>query len=101
MTDEAIQTLLETAGLPVAYGCFRAPRPLPYLVWLEAYCRPFAADGRVWCGIRHIQVELYTDRNDPELEGSVERALSSFVWEKTKEWLESEKCFQVLYEFEV
>lgn len=102
MTVEQITALLRTTGLPVAYRCFKGPVQLPYLVWMETRTANFFADGTVYSRIRHVTVELYTDEKEPDTEASVERALASFAWEKTEEiWLESEKCFENLYEFEV
>lgn len=102
MTAEQITALLRTTGLPVAYRCFKGPVQLPYLVWMETRTANFFADGTVYSRIRHVIVELYTAEKEPDTEASVERALASFAWEKTEEiWLESEQCFENLYEFEV
>ena len=102
MTAEQITALLRTTGLPVAYQCFKGPVQLPYLVWMEKRTANFFADGIVYSRIRHVNVELYTAEKDPDTEASVEHALASFAWEKTEEiWLESEQCFENLYEFEV
>ena len=102
MTAEQITALLRATGLPVAYQCFKGPVQLPYLVWMEKRTANFFADGTVYSRIRHVNVELYTAEKDPDTEASVEHALASFAWEKTEEiWLEREKCFENLYEFEV
>ena len=102
MTAEQITALLRATGLPVAYQCFKGPVQLPYLVWMEKRTANFFADGTVYSRIRHVNVELYTAEKDPDTEASVEHALASFAWEKAEEiWLESEKCFENLYEFEV
>lgn len=102
MTAEQITALLRATGLPVAYQCFKGPVQLPYLVWMEKRTANFFADGTVYSRIRHVNVELYTAEKDPDTEASVEHALASFAWKKTEEiWLESEKCFENLYEFEV
>lgn len=102
MTAEQITALLRPTGLPVAYRCFKGPVQLPYLVWMETRTANFFADGTVYSRIRHVIVELYTAEKEPDTEASVERALASFAWEKTEEiWLESEQCFENLYEFEV
>lgn len=102
MTAEQITALLRATGLPVAYQCFKGPVQLPYLVWMEKRTANFFADGTVYSRIRHVNVELYTAEKEPDTEASVERALASFAWEKTEEiWLESEQCFENLYEFEV
>ena len=102
MTAEQITALLRATGLPVAYQCFKGPVQLPYLVWMEKRTANFFADGTVYSRIRHVNVELYTAEKDPDTEASVEHALASVAWEKTEEiWLDSEKCFENLYEFEV
>lgn len=103
MTLEELKALLETSGLPVVYHAWPmggAP-PLPYLCYLETGSRNFAADGRVYLPVRHLQIELYTSIKDPQTEDKVENALSSLFWEKTETWLDSEKCWQILYEIEV
>lgn len=103
MTLEALKDLLETTGFPVAYRAWEegAAPPLPYLCYLVAYSNNFAADGVVYCPIDHIQVELYTKTKDPGAEAKVETALASFVWEKTETYIDTERCYQILYEIEV
>lgn len=103
MSFEEFKALLEQTGIPVAYYAFpenEAP-PLPFLCYLAPYTNNFGADGAVYSKINHIQVELYTKNKNPETEEIVENALSSFYWEKTETYLESEKCFEIIYELEV
>lgn len=103
MTLEELKALLETTGLPVTYSAWpekEAP-PLPFVCYLEAYSNNFMADGEVYLPVSHVQVELYTAIKDMEAEDKVETALSSFVWEKTETYIETEKCYQILYEIEV
>lgn len=102
MSLEEFKVILETIGLPVAYHSFQkeAP-PLPFICFISPGTSNFAADGVVYTKANHIQVELYTKYRDFELEEKVEEALSSFYWEKESEYLESEKCFQTIYELEV
>lgn len=98
-----LKGLLEKTGMPAAYRAFpekKAP-PLPYICYLVAYSANFAADGRVYESADHVQVELYTREKDTDAEGRVEDALSSFVFEKTETYIESERCYQILYEIEV
>lgn len=103
MTLENLKDILETTGFPVTYRKWNngAAPPLPYICYLVAYSNNFAADGVVYAKIDHIQVELYTALKDPEAEEKVEIALSSFVWEKDETYIDSEKCYQILYEIEV
>lgn len=95
--------MLQASSLPVAYRAFpedEAP-PLPYICYLTTGNNNFAADGKVYYGAIHIQVELYTKFKQPEVEEKVEEALSSLYWEKSEEYIDSEKCYQILYELEV
>lgn len=103
MTLDELEDKLKETGLPVVYRNWKAGTapPLPWICYLVAYSNNFAADGGVYARVDHIQVELYTALKDQEAEERVETALSYFVWEKTETYLESEKCFQILYEIEV
>ena len=103
MTLSDLNTLLETTGLPVTYRAWSinmAPE-LPYICYLVSYSNNFGADNIVYHKINHIQIELYTKRKNLEAEGKVEQALSSFYWEKTETYIDTEQCYQILYEIEV
>lgn len=102
MTAEQITALLKSSGLPVTYGFWKKPPPLPYIVWLENGTHNFFADGKVLLRQSRVQVELYMEAKDPEAEQKLEITLQNLAWEKTSEnWIESEKYFQSIYEFEV
>lgn len=103
MTLEDIVNMLEGTGLPVVYRAWpekQAP-PLPYICYLVSYTNNFSADGKVYCPINHLQIELYTELKEPRTEGKVEKALSSLFWDKTETYIDSEKCYQITYEIEV
>lgn len=103
MRLEELKTLLETTGMPVTYRAWpenEAP-PLPFICYLVAYSNNFGADIGVYHKVDHIQVELYTKQKDQSSEDKVENALSSFYWDKTEEYIDSERCYQILYEIEV
>lgn len=103
MTMEELEDLLKTTGFPVAYRAWpdKAAPPLPFICYLVAYSNNFGADNRSYHRIDHIQVELYTKQKDPAAEDKVEQALSSFYWDKTEEYIDTERCYQILYEIEV
>ncbi|EFB76070.1 hypothetical protein [Subdoligranulum variabile] len=103
MTLEQIAALLETTGLPVVFQQWQegAAPPMPYLVYLFPYTNNFAADGTTYFVANHVQIELYTQLKDPVSEGKVEAALSSLYWEKDQTYLDTEKCYQTIYEIEV
>ena len=103
MTLSEFDVLLKSTGLPVTYRAWpenEAP-PLPFVCYVEAGSNNFAADGVVYYPVKRMQVELYTKLKDPDAEGKVETALSSFFWEKSETYLNTEECYQILYEIEV
>lgn len=94
---------LKATGMPVAYRYFKekeAP-PLPFICHMESGNNNFYADGRVYEKISKWRVELYTRDKDTESEEKVELALSDFAWEKEENYIDSEKCYQIVYEMEV
>ncbi|MBO4914249.1 MAG: hypothetical protein J5449_03500 [Oscillospiraceae bacterium] len=102
--DEALRVLAEI-GLPFAYHHFaegESPAP-PFICYLTPESDNFAADGRVYHRLGAFHIELYSDRKDPELETRVEAALDArgVFYNKTETWIESEKLYEVLYQFEL
>lgn len=103
MTLIELEEVLRSTGLPVAYRAWptdMAP-PLPYICYLVAFSNNFAADGVVYMRTDRVQVELYTRSKEPDEEDKVERALSSFYWEKEENYIDTEQVYQILYEIEV
>ena len=100
--------LLEIIGeidIPSAYDHFaegEAVEP-PFITYLMPSSDNFSADGRVLYKIDDIHIELYTDRKDPGLERSVENVLDrhGIFYQKTEVWIDSEKLYEVLYQFEM
>lgn len=100
--DEVLKAL-RTLKLPMAYNHFaegESPPP-PFLCYLVTRSHNFFADSRVYQKVDRLSVELYSDRKDPKLEAKVEKVLSSFCWEKSEVFIESEKLYQIIYEIEV
>lgn len=103
MTLEDVKKLLDSTGLPVTYYAWpeeKAPEP-PYICYLVAYSNNFSADGTVYAPVNHLQIELYTEQKELQTEEKVENALSSLFWQKTETYIESEQCYQIMYEIEV
>ena len=103
MTLDEINAMLKTSGLPVTYRAWPAKQApeLPYLCYLTDYTDNFPADGVVYHPIKHLQVELYTREKNPQAESAVEAALAGVFWQKSEEYLDSEQCYEIIYEFEV
>lgn len=108
MTLQEIAATLEAiTGMTgkVSYRFFpegEAPA-LPFICYYQEGTDNFPADGIVFNEIKRIAVELYTLRKDPTTEGRVEAALTTagFFWEKTETFVEDEKCYLIIYTFEV
>lgn len=104
MTHNEIVEMLEETNLPIAYDHFaegESPDP-PFICFLFPGSDNFSADGRVYLKIRNVNVELYTDLKDPELEERLETVLDrhGIFYQKSEVWIEEEKLYEVLYQFE-
>ena len=102
---ETLIKVLEAVGLPFAYDHFaegESPDP-PFLCYLLPGSNNFSADGKVYYKISQVNLELYTDRKDPLLEQKLEAVLdaASIFYNKTEVWIDSEKLYEVLYQFEM
>ncbi len=97
--------ILSEIGLPCAYHHFaegESPDP-PFICYLTPGSDNFAADGRVFFKVSQYHIELYTDVKSPELEDGVEAVLDGHgvFYNKTEVWIESERLYEVLYQFEL
>ena len=95
--------IIEDMGLPFAYSHFaegESPDP-PFLVYLFPKNKHFGADGVVFYKNTQIDLELYTDKKDLKLEEKIEEILDreKIYYEKSEVWIESERLYEVLYEF--
>ena len=100
-----IASMLAGLGIPLAYHHFaegESPPP-PFLLYLSPGSDNFSADGRVYWKVAQLDVELYTDLKDPELEARLEMVLDAagLFYNKTESFIDSEKLYEVLYEMEV
>lgn len=102
MTHNEIVELLEEVGIPLAYHHFaegEAPEP-PFLCFLFPREKEFGADNVVYHSFHEVDIEVYTDLKNPELEAKVERVLNAheIFYHKSETWIEDEKLYEVLYE---
>ena len=105
MTHEEVINMMEEMELDFAYHHFvegESPEP-PFVVFLYPTSDNFSADGVVYKKINKLDIELYTDKKDIDLEEKVEAVLDShgIFYEKSEVWIEKEKLYEVLYEMEV
>ena len=106
MTLEQIGEALAATGIPTTYYSWATDDDLPslpFICYLVAYSNNFFADSKTYHRIDHVQIELYTAVKDPTTEETVEDVLDELEipWEKTEVFLDTENCFQIIYEIEV
>ena len=101
MTQKELAQRLATTGLPVAYQAFRTRQAPPFVCYLFAYDSQFYADDGMYFSAGRYQVEIYTSTKDPVIEARVEAVLAGLCWEKSEEYIDEEKIYQITYEIEV
>lgn len=108
MTKDQIEQMLEEMEIPFRYHHFTQKEmqdiPLPIIVWIVPGTDNFFADGKVYKKISKVNIEIYTDDKDWDLEEKLENVLEKhgIAWEQTgSAWLESEKMYESLYQMEV
>ena len=105
MKYEDVMAMLTECNLPFAYDHFaegESPDP-PFLVFLFPGTDNMFADNQVYYKVNELNIELYTDKKNPEIETQIEDILSTYeiAYEKTETWIESEKMYEVLYQTEI
>ena len=73
------------------------------VVWLNEESANFYADGVVYAVIDAMNIELYTDEKDQELEKRIEEIFKNYnvSWGKEETYIDSEQMYEVLYQMEV
>lgn len=107
MLDEIKEILESIEGFKdkVAYRAFpvnEAPK-LPFICYLETGTDNFFADNTVYSSTRIIDIELYSKNRDIFNETLIEEKLreNHITWTKGIEYIEDEKCYEVIYTVEV
>ena len=100
---EELLAIIKEMGIPFAYDHFaegESPEP-PFICYLLPGSDNFAADGRVYYKINEVRIELYTDTKDLSVEQKLEDVLDAheIFYEKSETWIDSEKLYEVLYQF--
>lgn len=102
---EELLRIMQELNIPSAYDHFaegESPEP-PFICYLCPGSDNFGADGKVYYKIDEVSIELYTDEKSPATEFEVETVLDNhgIFYEKTETWIDSEKLYEVIYEFEI
>lgn len=105
MSKERLEEMLAETGLSFQYHHFTEENAVdpPLIVWLNEESANFYADGVVYAVIDAVNIELYTDEKDHELEKRVEEIFRNYnvSWEKEEAYIDSEQMYEVLYRMEV
>ena len=105
MSVENIKEMLNEIGLPYEYDHFSTHNWIkpPFIVWKIADSDNFHSDGITYAIIDVLNIELYSDEKDWNNEKKIEDILDKYVitYDKTEEYLDSEKMYVVLYEMKV
>ena len=105
MTFKEVADMLATAGYPVAYRMWReneAPEH-PYICYYYTGMTPETADNTHHAQIYSLNVELYTQNKQFDVEANVDNALlnAGLVFTKEEAFLEDENMYEILYLTEV
>lgn len=105
MTFKEVADMLATAGYPVAYRMWReneAPE-LPYICYYYTGMTPETADNTHHAQIYSLNVELYTQNKQFDVEANVDNALlnAGLVFTKEEAFLTDENMYEILYLTEV
>lgn len=89
----------------IAYRAFpvnQAPK-LPFICYQETATDNFFADNTVWNSLSIVDIELYSKNRDFKSEKLIEEKLrdNNITWSKGIEYLDDEKCYEVIYTVEV
>ena len=102
---DKILAILAEVGIPFAYDHFaegESPDP-PFICYLLPGTNHFAADGIAYFKINEVNIELYTDIKDLDVEQRLEAVLDKhgIFYTKSEVCIESERLYEVLYSFEL
>lgn len=98
---EAFVERIKNIGVPIRYQVFKNKPNPPYMIYYDDDTDNFYADGIVYCRFVNYVVELYTDKEEPELEKQVEDILEELEisWRKENDYDETEKLIKTSYYF--
>ena len=101
MTYKEVGTLIAGIGLDYAYNHFTddTEHELPYICFYFSEAEDFVADDTNYQKIRPLDIELYTENKDYDIEETVENALNEagLVYDKSETFLESELMYMVVF----
>lgn len=103
MSLEAVYSILNKTGYPVAYSHFKGKVTPPFITYVTSDSLNYFADNTVYKKCRNIKIELYTAEKNLEAENKLELLLleNELPFEVSEEWIDTEKVFQRIYEIQI
>lgn len=105
MTRREVAEMIEKISLPYAYYQFPddTPQAPPFICFFYSNSDDLHADNINYQKIEQLNIELYTNEKDFDLEIAVEDVISNsgLSYYKEENYIESEKLYQIAYEMEV
>ena len=103
MEHKDIYDLLKTLNIPVAYGHFDDDKDIvpPFIVYRETSPDTFKADNKTWYRPYDFEIELVTEKKQPEVQKSIEKLLddNNIPYDISDEvWDNEEKIYHNFYE---
>ncbi len=95
--------IFQNLNIPIAYHHFTTAQKPPYLVYKVTSTNNFIADNKVYKKIRKVDLELYTESKNEELEEKLEAILceNEMAFVMFEAYIESENVYQVIYEISI
>ena len=104
---DMIQEMATAIGKPDAWAYYTfadgTAEPCPFIVFYYPNSADEFADGQNYHQIKALNIEVYTNNKDFDIEAQVRVVLDShgMVYTLTESYLEGEKMYEQLYEMEV
>lgn len=100
MTYKEIAAMVKEVGIPTAYDHFKdTAQKLPFICFIYPNSNDFLADDSNYVDIDVLQIELYTEEKDFELEKKVKDILKAhnLVYSSEEGYLDDEQMYMHTY----
>ncbi|WP_173328420.1 hypothetical protein [Ruminococcus flavefaciens] len=96
-----IKSRLDSLGIPVAYMRFRKPQSLPFAVYYESGTEIKGADNYNLYRDVTINIELYTEKKQPQLERQLENLFRDREIDKSPDiYIKDEDMYMTSFSFD-
>lgn len=99
MIEEILKKIKAKFNIEYAEHHFEESVVLPFIIYFSED-NFFYADGRNYLKSQKHYLELYTDRQEEEIEGYIEELLDNTTFTKESEYIKDENMFITIYKFE-